>query len=341
MPVPRTLPSTDDHDEVVADASADFPGCVAFRLPREDFDDYDGHIEFWDARTEVAWKVPVTTPVHEYPTHTLAALAERIAAMRGSPIICFGTMSLVMLDEHGERRFAMEADQSLYLHPQRVRLLGEKALVIGQHDHPDIILEVDHTTDARRRKLGLYQEWGFPELWVEVPDWGVSSRPRSRTPGLTIHLLDHGVYRVAQESRAFPGWRAAEIHAAMNETARSAETLAVLARVGSTLGAKEGTGPQDDPLLRSQRRWGFDRGRTQGRAEGRAQGMAEGRTQGRAEGMAKMARRILQSRGVATSADFDGDLSAFAAAKADAIAQAAFACTDEDDFHQRLRQSGD
>ena len=55
------------------------------------------------------------------------------------------------------------------------------------------------------------------------------------------------------ESRAFPGWTAQHIHTALNETTPSARTYAVIKRVGLELGAREGTGPEDDPLLRSQR----------------------------------------------------------------------------------------
>ena len=85
---------------------------------------------------------------------------------------------------------------------------------------------VDHTTDARRGKLPLYESWGFPEVWVDVPDAPSPSRPRARRPGLTIHLLALGRYRVAAESRALPGWTAAEIHEALNEAEPSARTSA-------------------------------------------------------------------------------------------------------------------
>ena len=74
-----------------------------------------------------------------------------------------------------------------------------------------------HTTDVRRGKLQLYEEWGFPEIRVEGPDRYSPSRPSGRLPGLTIHLLDEGRYHTDAESRAFPGWTAGEIHTAMNE----------------------------------------------------------------------------------------------------------------------------
>ena len=124
---------------------------------------------------------------------------------------------------------------------------------VGVHDYPDVVLEVDHTTDVRRGKLRLYEEWGFPEAWDEVPQRGSPSRPAGRLPGLTIHLLEDGRYRTAPESRAFTGWTAEEIHTAMNEGELSASTSNVLTRVGRALGEQAGTHPEDMPWLRVQR----------------------------------------------------------------------------------------
>ena len=152
---------------------------------------------------------------------------------------------------------------------RRARLPGPAAMVVSENDFPDVVLEVDYSTDVRRGKLGLYESWGFPEVWVEVPDRRAPSRPRGRMAGLTIHVLEAGAYRVSGESRAFPGWTAQDIHAALNETTPSARTYAVVERVATELGAREGTGPEDDPLLRSQRR--------QGRAEGIRQGLGHER----------------------------------------------------------------
>ena len=138
-------------------------------------------------------------------------------------------------------------------------------------------LEVDNTTDVRRGKLLLYEAWGFPELWVEVPDARAPSRPAGRASGLTIHLLEDGTYQASPESRAFPGWRAEDIHSAFNEAVPSPRTHAILERLGRALGARGGTGPDDDPLLRSLRRESEQRGREKGFEEGRAQGIQQGR----------------------------------------------------------------
>ena len=194
-------------------------------------------------------------------------------------------------------------------------------MVVGEDDFPDVVLEVDHTTDARRGKLELYESWGFPEVWVEVPDAPSPSRPHRRRPGLTIHLLEHGRFRVAAESLAFPGWRAEEIHVALNEATPSARTTAAVERVAAALGAREGTGPDDDPLFRSQRRQAIEHGRAEGRAQ--------------------MVRQILRSRGIEVSARFSTDTEAFAAASEAALLAAALGCADEADFTAVLRRARD
>ena len=276
---------------------------------------------------------------------------ERIAAVRGSPIRCFGSMGVMLLDEHGELYRAMQPDQVAYLHPVQENLPGHKALVIGEHAYPDVVMEVDYSTDARPSKLGLYASWGFPEVWVEVPEERPKSRPRSRAPGLAIHVLDGGAYRLVGESRAFPGWTAVEIHAALNERERSVETYMVLERVGTALGVREGTGPDDDPLLRSHRRRGYElgerrghlRGRLEGLAEGRAEGRAEGVTEGLAKGRAKeraevrgrMVRGLLLSRGIEASDGLAAGLPA--ECDEDDLVAAALACRSEADLLARLR----
>ena len=251
----------------------EFPGCKPVHLPCGEIETYDGRLEFWDARTETAWVCEPTSPYHEQPSQTLAALVHTIAEVRGSPIKCYGAMDLLVRDARGQRRWIMQADQSVYLHPRRAHLPGPTAMVVGENDFPDVVLEVDYSTDVRRGKLGLYESWGFPEVWVEVPDRRAPSRPRGRMAGLTIHVLEAGTYRVSGESRAFPGWTVQDIHAALNETTPSARTYAVVERVGTVLGAREGTGPEDDPLLRSQRRQSRAEGIRQGRAEGIRQGV--------------------------------------------------------------------
>ena len=307
-------------------ATPEFPGCKPIHLPRAEIDRFQGRLEYWDAATETAWVCEPATPYHERPSRLLTRLAERIAGVRGSPIECYGSMDLLLRDERGEPRRIMQADESVYLHPARVALPGPAAMVVGQHDFPDVVLEVDHTTDVRRGKLPLYETWGFPEVWVDVPDAPSPSRPRSRRPGLEIHLLAGGRYRPSSASRAFPGWTAAEIHAALNEPSPSVRTSAVLERVGTALGAREGTGPDDDPLFRSQRRQGFERGR------------AAGLQQGRAQGRAGIVRQILRSRGIEVGADFPADAAAFAAASEALLLEAAQACANESEFRAALRR---
>ena len=302
-----------------------FPGCRPIHLSREDITDYEGRLEFWDAELETAWVMEPTSPYHESPSQILAALVDRIAAVRGSPIRCFGAMDLLLRDEAGERRRILQADQAVYLHPVEANLPGKEAMVIGEHAYPDVVMEVDYSTDARPSKLGLYASWEFPEVWLDVPEERPRSRPRNRVPGLTIYLLDGGAYRVVGESRAFPGWRAEEIHVALNERVSSEATCAVLERVGLALGAREGTGPDDNPLLRSQRRQGYEQGRSRGQVEGRA------------EARLGMVRQMLRSRGVGVSDGFPAGL--LSECSEDTIVAAALACESEADFLARLQGS--
>ena len=242
-------------------------------------------------------------------------------------------MDLLVRDEHGKPRRIMQADQTVYLHPKRAELLGADAMVVGRHNYPDVVLEVDHTTDVRRGKLKLYEAWEFPEVWVEVPDVRAPSRPKGRLPGLTIHLLEGGAYRESPESVAFPGWRAVAIHEAMNEVGRSARTNAVLERLGRGLGSREGTGPDDDALMRSLRR----QSRMEGERKGLAEGEKKGRAKGLAEGRAGMVPRMLSSRGIEVSEGFPFDVPGFSESPEAVIVAAALACDSERDFHTRIR----
>ena len=317
----------------------EFVGCTAVPMTWREFRRYEGRLEVWDAETETAWMVrEPTSPTHESPSHGLTGLVERIGAVRGSPIKCFGAMDLLVRDEHGKPRRIMQADQTVYLYPARADLLGSSAMVVGKHNYPDVVLEVDHTTDVRRGKLKLYEAWGFPEVWVEVPDHAAPSRPRGRLPGLTIHLLEGGAYRESPVSLAFPNWRATAIHEALVEIEPSGWTHATLKRLGRTLGARDGTGPDDDPLLRDLRGESREEGRQEGHATGLEEGLKQGHAAGTGENRAKMVRQILRSRGIEVSAGFPADAPGFAESPDDEAVDAALACDSEQDFHARLRK---
>ena len=296
----------------------EFTGCTAVPMTYAQLRRYDGRLEVWDAESETAWMVrEPTSPTHESPSHGLAGLVERIAAVRGSSIKCYGSMDLLMRDAQGEPRRIMQADQTVYLYPRRAELLGASAMVVGRHNYPDVVLEVDHTTDVRRGKLKLYESWGFPEVWVEVPESWVASRPRGLVPVLTIHLLEEGVYRESPESVAFPGWRAEAIHEAMNEAERSVRTNEILERLGRVLGSRDGTGPDDDALMRSLR--------------------GQSRAEGEARGQARMVRQMLLSRNLEVSEGFPLNVPGFGESPEAVLVDAALACDGERDFHARIR----
>lgn len=252
------------------------------------------------------------TVYHEGPGQVLSGLLTRIAAIRGAPILTLGAADLLLRNARGERQRILEADQVVFLDPVRTRPRGA-AVEVGSDHLPDVVLEVDYATDVRRGKLGLYEAWGFAEVWVEVPERG---SPRRR-PGLTIHRRSAEGYRSVPASVALPGWTAAEIHAAFNEAELSESTCAVLERVGRALGEAEGTGPDDDVWLGAQRR------------EARVEGVAAGR----AEGCMEIVLAILRNRGLAVS---ERTAVQIAGADPDVLAAAALACRDEADLLIRL-----
>ena len=318
-----------------ADAAAgrygpeDFPGCEPFHLPERALESYEGRLEFWDGLTETAWKVSEPTSVqHEGPSRRLVELATRVAMLRGSRIVSFGASDLVRRDAAGRRRWLMQADEVLYLHPERVRLAGP-AIDVEADPLPDVVLEVDHSTDVRRRKLGIYRGSGFPEIWVLVP-WE-SSR---RAPGLAIHVRGDEGYREAEESRACPGWKANEIFGALTEAPWSAETVRAAERVALAMGAREGTRPEDDPFTRSLSAKAQEAGREEGRAESDARGYARGRN----EMLRESVRAVLAGRGIEAVLDSSEDRALFGALPAEILMAAALACTGEADFRRRVRQ---
>ena len=233
-------------------------------------------------------------------------MAERVASLRGSAIECFGSADLVRMDAVGRKRWLMQADEVLYLHPDRVRLAGP-AIDVDRDPLPD----VDHTTDVRRRKLGIYKESGFAEVWVLVP-WD-SSR---HAPGLSIHVRRGDGYREERSSRAFAGWRAEEIHLALTEAPMSEIAWRALERVARAMGAREGTKPEDDPLMQSQN--------------------AKARTEGHME----MVVAALRSRGIEAALDGAEDRALLGGLSGDALMAAALACSDAADFRRRVRERG-
>ncbi len=340
-PDPGQLPDAPVRTSIL-DTPPDFPGCESFRMTLREFERTSERLEFWDARTETAWKVRDVYLPHEVPTHRLTWLVSRIASVRGSPIDCYGSVSLTRLEETGRRRWVMQADQIVFLNWARSRPEG-RVIRVGEDALPDVVLEVDHTTDVRRWKLKLYQECGFPEIWVSVPD-----ETSVRKPGLTIHLRDGDGYHVSGESRAFPGWRTEEIHRALTEAPLSGVAWRSLERVGRAMGAREGTCPDDDPLTRSLTGSARKEGRIEGREQGRAEGLEEGRNEGLEEGRAEgcrggrlaermdAVRAVLRARGIETGADIGKEPELLAGPSLETVMAAALACTDEADFRRRL-----
>ena len=299
-------------------------GCDPVPMSCDEIGCYEGRYEYWDAETELAWMVRDVSPRHEEPSSRLVALVNTIGMIRGRPITMYGNADLQERDARGRRVRAVQADQLVYLarpeHPPQ-------AIVVGSFPLPDVVVEVDLTTDVRERKLDLYASWGVPELWVEVPDADMPSK-RQR-PGLAIHVLSDGRYRASRESVAFPTWSAREIHAALNEPWTSTMTVATLRRVGEAMGRLGGTGPEDDPFLGAER--------LAARRAGEAKGLEAGRRAGLLEERLSTLEGLLAARNIPVAGRLDGEIERITAMPRDALLKAALESTDLDGFLRRVR----
>ena len=111
----------------------------------------------------------------------MAGLLNTIAHLRGSPIYHSVQPTSCCATPTERWRRILEADQTVYLHPRTTRPEGAR-IEVGSDTLPDVVLEVDNTTDVRRGKLALYESWGFPEVWVEVPESPRRAAPRACAP---------------------------------------------------------------------------------------------------------------------------------------------------------------
>ena len=219
----------------------EFPGCYLRPMTFSEYEDHEGRVEFFDSRAGLACLASEAAHfAHEMPLRMLGPLLERIAQMRGSPIVFCGQAEIrrVLTGSEGTRH--IQPDEMVFLDPARLDRMASPYLNAGEDPYPDVVVEVDSTTDVRRNRLKLYEAWGFPEVWVEVPDAYAPSRPAGLQSGLRIYLLEGGRYAPSEASRAFPGWLAAEIHGALNERVISEETSEILSRVGRALGERSG-----------------------------------------------------------------------------------------------------
>ncbi len=297
----------------------EFIGCTSCRMTLAEYEalDDDARVEMFDVEAGRVWRMADGPDAsHEKPLARFGRFVQQVAMVRGSPIELGRGARLRLLDADRRQVRAMHPDEMVFLDPEREERIESSYVWGSDQEHPDVVLEVDNTTDVRRNKLLAYADWGFPEVWVEVPEAYTQGRPRGRKPGLTIYVLESGAYRESAESRAFPGLLAEEAHRVLNERTPSPETAALASRVGRALGLRDGTGPDDDPLLREHR----------------------------AEGRSDTVRELLLLRGLAVSAAFPADLPAadrttLAQASPAAVAAAALAANSVADFLHRLRDS--
>lgn len=72
-----------------ADADLQFPGCRPVRLRRDDLADFDGRLEYWDARTETGWMERGIAVAASFTARAAAAVdTPRGARMAAAALAC-------------------------------------------------------------------------------------------------------------------------------------------------------------------------------------------------------------------------------------------------------------
>ena len=252
-------------------------------------------------------------PYRSSPKMRLGGLVERIAATRGAGIAVLRAKELLIRDPDGNTHRIGQKSEIVYTQAAVTRA-GE-TVVIDDGELPDVVFDADPAV-ALRRKLSLYERWGFPEVWVLVPDrrgpnW------HEGAPHVAIHLRTRLGYVRAPRSAALPSWSTEEIHTALDEPEgfMSDGTIAALRRVGRLMRADADVGPDDDPILPAEQ--------------------GELRTEPTMEDRIDALDEMFSLRGFAVSPSFTVRVAALQR-PLPYLLRAAYECRDEDDFLERI-----
>lgn len=170
----------------------DYPGCVPIPMTREQFDNYEGGVEYWSAERCTALICRDGSPAHEVPGGRLPGLLTRVEMERGSPILCCGALRMVTVDAHDlrprPRRLSDKCRERGPAHlggardsrgPERGARIGVYHRVPGA-DRSDSRRPRGHGADGRRTDRRLYaplaRRWPYGGIRARL---GPSTRLRS------------------------------------------------------------------------------------------------------------------------------------------------------------------
>ena len=274
---------------------------------------YEGRLEFWDGATETAWKVCEPTSIqHEQPSSQLAQMVTgSFAMLRGSRdrVLRFGGPGAP-----GRFRAQALADAG---RPGAVPAPGPGAACGAGHRRgrptrcPTWCWRWTTRRTCAGASSGSTRGAGFRRsgCWCRGIRRCVSRDSRS------MCAAGSG-YREEGESRAFPGWKAQEIHRALTEA------------------------PMSEPAWRALRTHGAGDGSAR-RHDSRSTIRSAARSASRrsARGRREMLTAVLKARGIASEAADPAEYSrvprrVFEARRSWIVA---LVCTDEADFRRRVR----
>jgi Uma2 family endonuclease len=131
-------------------------------------------------------------PDHEKYNRTINLLVEEVADSLGLDVENLGSTTF----KREDLAKGFKPDSCFYVqNAERVR--GKSQLELSVDPPPDLVIEIDPPTawapaSSSLPKLPIYAQLGIPEVW------------RYNGKEMTLLLLEEGVYREGQESRALP-----------------------------------------------------------------------------------------------------------------------------------------
>ncbi|NEQ99414.1 MAG: Uma2 family endonuclease [Cyanothece sp. SIO2G6] len=125
-------------------------------------------------------------PDHEYFKQTIGLAVNDIAEALEMDCDSYG--STTWRKELGQA--GIEPDDCFYIQNEPL-IRGKLEFDLTTDPPPDLAIEIDYSSKSLNR-FPIYARLGIPEIW------------RYEAGILTVHLLEHGVYRESKTSLAFP-----------------------------------------------------------------------------------------------------------------------------------------
>jgi Uma2 family endonuclease len=146
---------------------------------------------------------------HERDKETLTAMVRILAKAYGLRAQAAGSTTF----SSKQLSLGAEPDSCFYLQ-NAVRVIGKDTIDLSKDPPPDLVIELDETSDSRG-KIDTYAQFGVPEFW------------RYDGGKIEIHVLSGNQYRPSSQSLAFPAMQAVELATFLEQSKTEGQDVAL------------------------------------------------------------------------------------------------------------------